>query len=63
MRAQNVGHGQKGAAEGITFVALDHFAFGAIVYQMATGKSAFRRDTAVESLAAILNDEPPPIAT
>jgi TolB-like protein/predicted Ser/Thr protein kinase len=40
----------------------DQFAVGAILYEMATGRRAFVRSTAVESLAAILRDEPEPIA-
>jgi Tol biopolymer transport system component len=41
----------------------DQFAFGSILYEMATGKRAFQRKTAVDTLAAILNDEPEPIAS
>jgi len=37
----------------------DIFAFGAIVYEMLTGKRAFHRSTSAETMAAILNDEPP----
>jgi Tol biopolymer transport system component len=37
----------------------DLFSFGAIVYEMLTGNRAFRGDSAVESLNAILKDEPP----
>ena len=36
--------------------------FGSILYEMATGKRAFQKKTAVETLAAILNEEPEPIA-
>ncbi len=36
----------------------DQFAFGAILYEMATGKRAFQRDTAVETLSAIIKEEP-----
>jgi serine/threonine-protein kinase len=39
----------------------DVFSFGAIVYEMLAGRSAFERDTAVETGYAILNDEPPPL--
>src|SRR5262249_41592060 len=38
-------------------------AFGSILYEMATGKRAFQKKTAVDTLAAILNEEPEPIAT
>ncbi|HEV8239170.1 MAG TPA: protein kinase [Thermoanaerobaculia bacterium] len=37
----------------------DVFAVGTILYEMLAGAAAFRRGTAVETLAAILNDEPP----
>jgi serine/threonine protein kinase len=40
----------------------DQFAFGSILYEMATGKRAFQKKTAVETLTAILNEEPEPIA-
>jgi serine/threonine-protein kinase len=36
----------------------DQFAFGAILYEMATGKRAFQRHTAVETLSAIIKEEP-----
>ncbi len=41
----------------------DQFSFGAIVYEMATGKRAFARPNAPETLAAIIRDEPEPLAT
>jgi Tol biopolymer transport system component len=37
----------------------DQFSFGAILYEMATGRRAFQGATAVETLAAVLRDEPP----
>ena len=37
----------------------DLFAFGAVFYEMLTGQRAFRRDTAAETMTAILRDEPP----
>src|SRR5262245_59985993 len=40
----------------------DQFAFGSILYEMATGRRAFQQKTAVDTLSAILNDEPQPIA-
>ena len=40
----------------------DIFAFGVVLYEMLTGKRAFRRDTSAETLSAILNEEPPPLA-
>ncbi|HZI66906.1 MAG TPA: protein kinase [Thermoanaerobaculia bacterium] len=39
----------------------DQFAFGAILYEMATGKRAFSRGTAVETLSAIIRDDPEPM--
>src|SRR5271166_668378 len=46
--------------------AVDHrtdiFAFGAILYEMLTGKRAFQRSTSAETMTAILNDEPPAIS-
>lgn len=39
----------------------DQFSFGAIVYEMASAKAAFRRKTASQTLTAIIEDEPEPI--
>src|SRR5262249_36490770 len=39
----------------------DQFSFGSILYEMATGNRAFQRKTGVETLAAILREEPPPV--
>ncbi len=36
----------------------DQFSFGAILYEMATGKRAFWKTTGVETLVAILREEP-----
>ncbi len=36
----------------------DQFSFGSIVYEMATGKRAFSRGSAPETLTAIIRDEP-----
>jgi Tol biopolymer transport system component len=41
----------------------DQFAFGAILYELATGARAFHRATAIETLAMILNEEPAPLST
>ena len=37
----------------------DIFSLGVVLYQMATGRRAFERPTAAETMAAILRDEPP----
>jgi Tol biopolymer transport system component/predicted Ser/Thr protein kinase len=36
----------------------DQFTFGAILYEMATGKRAFQRKTGAETLVAIIREEP-----
>jgi eukaryotic-like serine/threonine-protein kinase len=41
----------------------DQFSFGSLLYEMATGKQPFRRATAVQTLAAIVQDDPEPIVT
>jgi predicted Ser/Thr protein kinase len=41
----------------------DQFSLGAILYEMATGKRAFSRDSAPETLAAIIREEPDPLAS
>ena len=40
----------------------DQFSFGVLMYEMATGKFAFRRDSMAETLSAVLHDEPRAIA-
>jgi serine/threonine protein kinase len=37
----------------------DVFSFGAILYEMLSGRRAFQRDTAAESMTDILKEEPP----
>jgi serine/threonine protein kinase len=37
----------------------DLFAFGAVLYEMLTGRRAFARDTAAETMTAILREDPP----
>jgi Tol biopolymer transport system component len=37
----------------------DIFALGAVVYEMLTGRRAFQRPTAIETLNAILSEDPP----
>ena len=40
----------------------DLFAFGAVVYEMITGRRAFAGDSRSSLIAAILRDEPPPMS-
>src|SRR5712692_2087286 len=40
----------------------DIFAFGAVLYEMATGQNAFRGGTQASLISAILRDEPQPIS-
>ena len=40
----------------------DLFAFGAVLYEMLTGSAAFAAESEADLVAAILEDEPPPIA-
>jgi TolB-like protein/tetratricopeptide (TPR) repeat protein len=41
----------------------DQFALGAILYEMASGREAFRRETPAQTIAAIIEDSPEPLAT
>jgi serine/threonine protein kinase len=40
----------------------DQFSFGVMLYEMATGRHPFRRDSAPQTMAAIIEDEPQPIS-
>ncbi len=40
----------------------DIFAFGAVLYEMLSGSRAFHRDTAAETMSAILREEPPDLS-
>ena len=40
----------------------DIFAFGAILYEMLTGVRAFKRSSSIETLGAILKEDPPDLA-
>ena len=40
----------------------DQFSLGAILYELATGRRAFRRDTSAETLTAIIREDTSPIA-
>jgi serine/threonine protein kinase/tetratricopeptide (TPR) repeat protein len=41
----------------------DQFSFGSLLYEMVTGKRPFHRETGPQTLAAIIEDEPKPIAS
>jgi eukaryotic-like serine/threonine-protein kinase len=51
------------APEQVRGTTVDHrsdiFAFGAIFFEMLSGQRAFRRDTAAETMTAILKEDPP----
>jgi Tol biopolymer transport system component/predicted Ser/Thr protein kinase len=38
----------------------DIFSFGAVLYEMLTGRKAFGRDSGIKSIAAVLSEEPQP---
>ncbi len=46
---------------GATDARSDIFSFGAVLYEMLTGKRAFKRDTSAETMTAILREEPPDV--
>src|SRR5215472_4203757 len=39
----------------------DIFSFGAVLYEMLTGKRAFKRETSAETMTAVLREEPPEV--
>jgi serine/threonine protein kinase len=41
----------------------DIFAFGVVLYEMLSGVRAFRRDTAAETMTAVLKDDPPELSS
>ena len=41
----------------------DIFSFGALLYEMLTGRHAFQQDSTIGTLASILHSEPPPLAS
>jgi WD40 repeat protein len=53
---------EQATGEGIDFRS-DQFSLGSILYEMATGRRAFRRETRVDTLSAIVHEEPEPIAS
>ncbi len=52
--------------EQVRGAAADHrcdiFSFGAILYEMLTGQQAFSGETSVETMTAILREDPPPMS-
>jgi Tol biopolymer transport system component len=40
----------------------DIFSFGAVIYEMLAGKRAFHRESAIETMSAILKEEPPELS-
>ena len=52
--------------EQVRGLAVDHrsdiFSFGAVLYEMLSGKRAFQRDTAAETMTAVLREEPPELS-
>jgi TolB-like protein/Tfp pilus assembly protein PilF len=40
----------------------DIFSFGCVLYEMLSGRSPFRKDTAAETMTAILHEDPPSLA-
>jgi Tol biopolymer transport system component len=41
----------------------DLFSFGALLYELVSGRRAFQRDTAAETMTAILKEEPPELVS
>ena len=41
----------------------DIFSLGAVLYEMISGRRAFERDSAVETMMAVMSEDPPPLDT
>ncbi len=52
---------EQASAEALDFRS-DQFSLGSIVYEMASGKKAFLRRTAAETMSAIIREQPEPLA-
>ena len=52
---------EQASAEPVDFRS-DQFSFGLLLYELLTGRRAFERKTAAETLSAIIRDEPDPVA-
>jgi TolB-like protein len=51
-------------AQGLTLdERSDVFSFGAVLYEMLSGRRAFRGDTPFVTVTAVVNEEPPPLET
>ena len=52
---------EQASGEAVDFRS-DQFSLGAILYEMAAGKRAFERPTPVQTLSAVIQDEPEPLS-
>jgi hypothetical protein len=41
----------------------DIFSFGAVLYEMLSGRAAFKKDTAADTMTAVLREDPPELQT
>jgi serine/threonine protein kinase/tetratricopeptide (TPR) repeat protein len=52
---------EQAAAREVDFRS-DQFSFGSVLYEMTTGKQAFSRETAVQTMSAIITESPQPVS-
>lgn len=52
---------EQAAARAVDFRS-DQFSFGSILYEMLSGRRAFRRSTTPETMTAVIRDEPEPLS-